>query len=108
MPVYEYECRTCGHRFDARQSFSDAPLTVCPTCSGEVRRVFHPVGIVFKGSGWYVTDSRKDGGNAEGAEKKSEDKAETKAESKSEPKSESKTEAKSETKAEPAAAKHDH
>lgn len=58
MPVYTYECETCGQRFDARQSFSDAPLTVCPNCGGKIRRVIQPVGVVFKGSGFYVTDSR--------------------------------------------------
>ena len=58
MPVYTYECENCGQRFDARQSFSDAPLSVCPNCGGKVRRVIQPVGVVFKGSGFYVTDSR--------------------------------------------------
>ena len=59
MPVYTYECENCGERFEARQSFNDAPLTVCPTCSEEkLYRVIQPVGIVFKGSGFYVTDSR--------------------------------------------------
>src|SRR5262245_35776274 len=58
MPMYTYECETYGERFDARQSFADAPLTVCPTCSGKIHRVIQPAGIVFKGSGFYVTDSR--------------------------------------------------
>ena len=58
MPVYTYECESCGERFEARQSFNDEPLTVCPTCEGKVYRVIQPVGIVFKGSGFYVTDSR--------------------------------------------------
>lgn len=59
MPVYTYECENCGERFEARQSFNDAPLTVCPTCSEEkLYRVIQPVGIVFKASGFYVTDSR--------------------------------------------------
>lgn len=59
MPTYEYVCETCGHRFDVRQSFSDGPVTSCPECTGGVRRVFHPAGVIFKGSGWYVTDNRK-------------------------------------------------
>lgn len=59
MPIYEYACGDCGHRFDARQSWSDDPLTVCPECTGAIRRVLHPAGVIFKGSGWYVTDSRK-------------------------------------------------
>ncbi len=58
MPVYTYECENCGERFEARQSFNDEPLTVCPTCEGKLYRVIQPVGIVFKGSGFYVTDSR--------------------------------------------------
>ncbi len=58
MPVYTYECEECGVRFDARQRFSDAPITVCPECGGHTHRVPQPVGIVFKGSGWYSTDSR--------------------------------------------------
>lgn len=58
MPIYTYECEDCGVRFDARQKFSDAPITVCPECGGHTHRVPQPVGIVFKGSGWYATDSR--------------------------------------------------
>jgi putative FmdB family regulatory protein len=59
MPIYTYECENCGERFEAKQSFNDAPLTVCPTCSEEkLYRVIQSVGIVFKGSGFYVTDSR--------------------------------------------------
>src|SRR5262249_935216 len=58
MPIYTYECENCGQRFDAKQSFSDEPLTVCPTCEGKIHRVIQPVGVVFKGSGFYVTDSK--------------------------------------------------
>jgi len=58
MPIYTYECENCGQRFDAKQSFSDQPLTVCPTCEGKIHRVIQPVGVVFKGSGFYVTDSK--------------------------------------------------
>jgi putative FmdB family regulatory protein len=58
MPTYEYACTTCGRRFDVVQSFSDAPLTVCEVCGGTLKRVFHPVGIVLKGSGFYSTDNR--------------------------------------------------
>jgi putative FmdB family regulatory protein len=61
MPVYEYECETCSCRFDLRQSFSDSPVTSCPRCQGSARRVFVPVPIIFKGSGFYVTDHRNDG-----------------------------------------------
>jgi putative FmdB family regulatory protein len=58
MPVYAYECKECGVRFERRQSFNDDPITVCPECEGEVRRLIQPAGIVFKGSGFYVTDNR--------------------------------------------------
>lgn len=58
MPNYEYECTECNHRFERLQRFSDPPVDTCPQCRSAVRRVLHPVGIVFKGSGWYVTDSR--------------------------------------------------
>ncbi|MCL5951971.1 MAG: zinc ribbon domain-containing protein [Chloroflexi bacterium] len=59
MPVYEYECENCGARFERHQSFKDEPVRYCPECSGTVHKVFHPAGIIFKGSGWYITDSRK-------------------------------------------------
>ncbi len=58
MPVYTYECMECGVRFNAKQSFSDAPITVCPECGGPTHKVIGPVGVVFKGSGFYVNDSR--------------------------------------------------
>ncbi len=59
MPTYTYQCSDCGVNFEQFQKFSDDPLTTCPSCSGSVRRVIHPVGVVFKGSGWYINDSRK-------------------------------------------------
>jgi len=58
MPVYTYKCRNCGHEFEQRQRMSDDPLSDCPVCAGELRRVVNSVGIVFKGSGFYVTDNR--------------------------------------------------
>lgn len=58
MPTYEYRCKDCGHTFDAVQSFTDDSLTECPACSGALRKVFGNVGITFKGSGFYRTDSR--------------------------------------------------
>jgi len=58
MPTYTYQCADCGVAFDQFQKFADDPLTECPTCHGLVKRVIHPVGIVFKGAGWYITDSR--------------------------------------------------
>ncbi|HVL88668.1 MAG TPA: FmdB family zinc ribbon protein [Actinomycetota bacterium] len=58
MPTYEYACRSCKRHTEAVQSFTDPPLTECPHCGGELKRVFHPVGIVLKGSGFYSTDNR--------------------------------------------------
>lgn len=66
MPTYSYHCDTCGHDFDAVQRFADEPLKECPQCGAAIRRVIQPVGVVFKGSGWYITDSRK--GSGEGSE----------------------------------------
>ena len=59
MPTYQYACTECGDRLEVVQKFSDDSLTVCPACSGRLRKVFSPVGIVFKGSGFYRNDSRK-------------------------------------------------
>jgi putative FmdB family regulatory protein len=58
VPTYQYSCTECGHFFEAVQSFSDDSLTVCPECEGRLRKVFNAVGVVFKGSGFYRTDSR--------------------------------------------------
>ncbi|WP_226358588.1 MULTISPECIES: FmdB family zinc ribbon protein [unclassified Pseudonocardia] len=58
MPTYQYACTACDHRFEAVQSFSDDALSTCPNCGGKLRKVFSSVGIVFKGSGFYRTDSR--------------------------------------------------
>ena len=58
MPTYAYACTVCEHRFEAHQSFTDSSLTVCPECSGRLRKIFPTVGVVFKGSGFYHNDSR--------------------------------------------------
>jgi len=58
VPTYQYACTDCGERLEAVQKFTDEPLSVCPSCGGKLRKVFSPVGIVFKGSGFYRTDSR--------------------------------------------------
>ncbi len=60
MPTYQYACTACDHRFDAVQSFSDASLTECPECGGKLRKLYGSVGVVFKGSGFYRTDSRSE------------------------------------------------
>lgn len=103
MPTYEYKCRQCDTRLEAVQSFSDEPLTECPTCGGPLRKVFSSVGVVFKGSGFYRNDSRSVSANgksdeaaakAESSSSKSGIKADSKSESKSEAKSETKSDAK--------------
>ena len=66
MPTYEYHCDSCDQNFDVVQSFHDDPLTACPTCGSPVRKVFGNVGIVFKGSGFYKTDSRAGAAKAKG------------------------------------------
>jgi putative FmdB family regulatory protein len=76
MPTYQYRCTECGEDLEAVQKFSDAPLTVCPSCGGHLRKVFNAVGVVFKGSGFYRTDSRNgsksdDGADSGSSEKKS-------------------------------------
>lgn len=58
MPIYEYECEQCGVRFEKMQRMADAALTDCPECHGHIHRVMQPVGIIFKGSGFYVTDNK--------------------------------------------------
>ena len=66
MPTYAYACTTCEHRFETQQSFSDDTLTECPQCQGRLRKLFNSVGIVFKGSGFYRTDSRSNGAEKSG------------------------------------------
>ena len=88
MPTYQYACTECGHAFEQFQSFTDDALTVCPECEGRLRKVFNAVGVVFKGSGFYRTDSRTDAksstttssstSDSSPGEKKSETKTETK------------------------------
>jgi putative FmdB family regulatory protein len=71
VPTYQYACTDCGERLEAVQKFSDDPLTVCRACGGKLRKVFSPVGIVFKGSGFYRTDSRAESKSSEPALAKS-------------------------------------
>src|SRR3990170_2124185 len=67
MPTYQYACTECGHSFEQFQSFSEDALTVCPECDGKLRKLFNAVGVVFKGSGFYRTDSRPSSSSAEPA-----------------------------------------
>ena len=96
MPIYTYRCENCGVRFERKQSFTEQPLTRCPECNKKaLRKVYTPVGIVFKGSGFYSTDHRSPSGsqttNKHASESTSEKNSETKSESKVESKSENKT-----------------
>ena len=117
MPLYEYQCDACAHRFEVIQKYSDAPVDICPRCNGVVRKLLSSPAIQFKGSGWYITDYARAGksdpgekgsssaksdskSDSSGAESKSDAKSESKSDSKSESKSESKTESKSDTKSE--------
>jgi len=71
MPTYQYRCTDCGRDLEVVQKFSDASLTECPTCAGQLRKVFNAVGVVFKGSGFYRTDSRAAAADSNGSDKKS-------------------------------------
>ena len=73
MPIYVYRCQQCGDVLERRQSFKDPALTTCETCSGELRRVLQPVGVIFKGSGFYSTDYRHNGAATSADEGKSDD-----------------------------------
>jgi putative FmdB family regulatory protein len=91
VPTYQYACTECGEQLEKVQKFSDDPLTVCPNCNGRLRKVFSPVGIVFKGSGFYRTDSRSGpvAGGKDGAGKDGKEKADSGSKSESGAKSES-------------------
>jgi len=91
MPLYEYQCEDCGVRFERRQHMDDEPMTVCPECGGQVHRLIQPVGIIFKGSGFYVTDNRaKSSTSKPGSAKKQSKKTEKNGESESTGKSSAK------------------
>ena len=93
MPIYVYQCDTCGLTFERRQHMTAAPLADCPECEGHVRRVIQPVGIVFKGSGFYVTDNRSPSATALPGKKESAPASESDKESSSSTKSDSATKA---------------
>jgi putative FmdB family regulatory protein len=116
MPTYGYRCSNCGHEFEIHQRMSDQPLTTCPKCQGKLAKILYPVGISFKGSGFYTTDYKDAGkastyassdGGSQGSESaaasgssdsKSENKSESKSGAKSESKSKTQSESKSDTK----------
>jgi putative FmdB family regulatory protein len=99
MPLYEYQCDACAHRFEVIQKFSDPPVAACPTCGGAVQKLLSSPAIQFKGTGWYITDYAR-GGKTDSATTSAGDKPSASADGKSETKSETKTETKSETKTE--------
>ena len=88
MPTYEYACKKCGEHVEVVQSFKDDPLTECPACGGPLRKVFAPVGIVLKGSGFYKTDNRSSSSKA-AAKKESSSESSSKSDSSSTSKSDS-------------------
>ena|ERR1700736_6183187 len=111
MPTYGYRCSNCGHQFEIVQRISEEPLKTCPKCQGKLSKVLYPVGISFKGSGFYTTDYKGSGksdaasssnGAAPTKEGSSESKPETKSESKSESKPDTKPQSKSDSKTEKA------
>lgn len=71
MPTYEYACKSCGERLEVQQRFTDDPLTMCPSCSGPLRKVFGNVGIAFKGSGFYKNDARRTSSSSTSSESSS-------------------------------------
>lgn len=101
MPTYVYRCDDCNHQFELFQRMSDDPIDTCPNCQSKVRRVIHPVGVVFKGSGWYINDSRAKTSTDSTSDSKGND-AKASDASSSESKTESKvSETKSDSKKEP-------
>ena len=94
MPLYEYECDACGHRFEVIQKFSDPPLERCPKCGSAVHKLQSAPAIQFKGSGWYITDyARKDSGSRSGETKNGASGDESKTSAASETKTDTKTDA---------------
>ena len=99
MPLYEYQCEKCAHRFEVIQKFSDAPIDVCPKCGGPVVKLLSSPAIQFKGSGWYITDYAKQG-SRDSKDSKDHAPATSSSTSSSDSKMETKTESKTETKTE--------
>ena len=95
MPLYEYQCEACSHRFERIQKFSDPPADACPQCGGAVRKLISSPAIQFKGSGFYITDYGKSGAGAAESKSHKADKESAAGEKKSETKSETKPETKS-------------
>lgn len=101
MPIYDYRCDHCGHVFSAVQSFNDEALEKCPNCGKKPRRLISTPAIVFKGSGWYKTDSRPAQKGSDASSSSGDSKSDSKTETKSDPKSDPKSDTKSETQSDP-------
>jgi putative FmdB family regulatory protein len=99
MPLYEYQCDACAHRFEVIQRFSDPPIEVCPKCGGTVKKLLSSPAIQFKGSGWYITDYARKGGESSAAPASSEPTADTTSDAKADTKADTKTDTKTDTKA---------
>lgn len=84
MPIYEYECNKCGHRFEVIQKVSDAPLKKCEKCKGKAERLISSPAIQFKGTGWYVTDYARKGGASDSKQSEKSDSSESKSSKKKE------------------------
>jgi putative FmdB family regulatory protein len=89
MPLYEYQCDKCAHRFEVIQKFSDPPIDVCPKCGGPVKKLLSSPAIQFKGTGWYITDYARKGDTGATATPSTDTKTETKTEAKTEAKTDS-------------------
>jgi putative FmdB family regulatory protein len=100
VPIYDYRCDECGHRFSAVQSYSEGPIEKCPNCGKRPRRLITTPAIVFKGSGWYKTDSRGKAPSEAGEPAKTETKTDAKSDAKTDTKSDAKSGAKTESKTE--------
>ena len=97
MPTYEYRCKDCGEHLEVVQAFTDDPLTECPACHGQLRKVFGNIGITFKGSGFYKTDSRSKSSATKAKESSGDSSAASSGDSKSDSKSETKSDTKKES-----------
>ena len=97
MPLYEYQCDACAHRFEVIQKFSDPPIDVCPKCGGAVKKLLSSPAFQFKGTGWYITDYARKSDSGDTTSSSSDAKTETKADTKTETKAETKTDSKTAT-----------
>ena len=105
MPTYQYACTVCDHRFEQVQAFTDPSLTVCPECTGKLRKLYGSVGVVFKGSGFYRTDSRSGSTSPAASSEKTAEKSSTSKSSESTSSSSSSTSTSSSTKSESGSSK---